>query len=400
MLFVYLLRFLKGIVGFTLTGGFIERFLNLCTRAGLPVFNTVRRPDSLSACTTARSYRQMRPIAKRTGVRMRLSYKSGMPFILQRYRKRIGLAAGVLLFALFLGGMSRFIWSIELEGNDTLADQYLLDNLAKCGVYERAYIGSLDTLSAERKMLVLTPEISFIAINLRASTAQVQIKEREMPPEMIDTGTPCNVVAARTGQIVEMEVYDGSPVVKVGDGVEEGDLIVSGYVEGLSVKRGYAVHARAKAVAEFEEEVRIEVPLREELREPAGKTVTKRSLRLFGLRIPLYFTGPPKGPSDQVTRTVQPVVLGLRLPVQFTTERYSPVLVETVTLTEEQAREQALGELWQYQQDFSSIGEVVGKTAVGKLEGDRYVLNAVFTLQQDIARQQPFAVEENAAVMP
>lgn len=400
MLFVYLLRFLKGIVGFTLTGGFIERFLNLCTRAGLPVFNTVRRPDSLSACTTARSYRQMRPIAKKTGVRMRLAYKRGLPFILQRYHKRVGLLAGAVFFALFLGVMSRFIWSIEITGNENLSEGYILENLARCGIHERAYIGSIDTLSAERQMMVITPELSFIAINLRACTAQVQLGERELPPEMIDTADPCNIIAARAGRIVEMEVYDGTPAVKVGDGVREGELIVSGYMEGLRVKRGYAVHARARVIAEFEQEVHIEIPLHEQLREPVGETKTKRSLQLFGLRIPLYLSGAPKGPCDLTTRTVQPVVLGLRLPLQIVAESYQPVAVQTIKRSEEQAREQAQKELWQYQQDFSSIGEVMGKTASGKLSGERYVLDAVFTMRQDIARQKPFTVQEEEPALP
>ncbi|MCI8443041.1 MAG: sporulation protein YqfD [Provencibacterium sp.] len=399
MLFVYLLRFLKGIVGFTLTGGFIERFLNLCTRAGLPVFNTLRRPDSLSACTTARAYRQMRPIARKTGVRMRIAYKRGLPFILQRYHKRIGILIGTAFFVLFLGVMSRFIWSIEITGNETLSEEYILENLARCGIHERAYIGSIDTLSAERQMMLITPELSFIAINLRACTAQIQLGEREMPPEMIDTREPCNIIAARTGRIVEMEVYDGSPVVKVGDGVREGELIVSGYVEGLRVKRGYAVHARARVIAEFEEEVHIEVPLREQLREPVGEAKVKRSLHLFGLRLPLSFGGAPKGSFELTTRTVQPVVLGLRLPLQIISESYQPVAVQAIELSESQAREQAQKQLWQYQQDFSAIGEVVGKTASGKLSGERYLLDAVFTMRQDIARPQPFTVSEEGRVM-
>lgn len=394
MLFVYFIRFIKGIVSFSLTGGFIERFINLCAREGLPVFNTVRRQESLSACTTAHAYRHMRPIAKRTGVRMRITDKRGLPFLLHRYRKRVGLLIGLLLFALFLGGMRQFLWDIEFEGNETLSEEYLLGKLRECGVYERAYIGAIDTLSAERQMMLITPELSFIAINLRASTAFIQLSERETPPEMIDTGEPCNIVAARTGQIVEMEVYDGMPAVKVGDGVQEGELIVSGYMEGLKIKRGYPVHARARVIAEFEEPVRIEIPLNEQLREPVGEPVIKHRLHLFGLAIPLYLTRPPKGPCDLQVRTTQPIVLGLRLPLQFSVESYQPIAEQEITLTEEEARAQAQQALWQYQEDFSAIGEVVGKTAAGKLEDGQYVLEANFTLRQDIARSKPFTVED------
>ena len=398
MLFIHLIRFVKGVVGFTLSGGFIERFLNLCTRAGIPVFDTHRTAQGLEARTTARGYRKMRPIAKKTGVRLRMSEKSGLPFWLIRYRKRVGFLIGLGFFVLFLGVMSRFIWNIELSGNETLSDEYLLENLKACGIREGAYIGDIDVTQAQREMLLLTPELSWIAINLRASTADVEIREREMPPEMIDTETPCNVVAGRTGQIVRMVVYDGQPVLREGDTVQEGELIVSAYMEGIKNKeRGHLVHARAEVIAEFVEDVSIRVPLAEEVREPMGETVKKHSLTLFGLRIPLYLTGAPKGPSDCRTRTVQPIVMGLKLPLMLRTDTYQPLRIEQLTLTEDEAREEAMQQLWQYEEDFSSIGEIVGKEAKGEVSGGAYVLNARFTLRQDIARLKEIEVVEEGA---
>ena len=40
-----------------------------------------------------------------------------------------------------------------------------------------------------------------------------------------------NIKAARDGQIVRMEVTHGTPQVKIGDGVAEGQLLVSGITE-------------------------------------------------------------------------------------------------------------------------------------------------------------------------
>ncbi|TCL44740.1 sporulation protein YqfD [Harryflintia acetispora] len=400
-MFIRLLRYIKGVVRFSLSGGFIERFLNLCTRAGVPVWDTVRSKTGVTACTTAAGYKRLRPIAKKTGVRMRLIEKGGMPFTRFRYRKRIGLLVGALLFALFLGGMSRFIWNVEIEGAETIKEEYLLDNLRKVGVYEGAYIGSIDTLNAENQMMLLTPQLSWIAINLHASSATVEIKERQMAPELIDKKSPCNVVAARTGQIKYMEVYEGQPMLKVGDTVQEGEIIVSSYIEGTQIKeRGYFTHARAKVIAEFQEDVRIAVPLREELRTPTGEVVRKRSLHLFGLDIPLHLTGAPKSPSERETETGSPKLFGVKIPLQITTDTYRLVEVHTATLSEAQAREQALEQLNQYESDFSSIGTIASKTASGRLEGEEYVVDAQFLLQQDIARQKEIDVVEEPSAQP
>ena len=83
----------------------------------------MRSKTGVTACTTAAGYKRLRPIAKKTGVRMRLIEKGGMPFTRFRYRKRIGLLVGALLFALFLGGMSRFIWNVEIEGAETIKEE-------------------------------------------------------------------------------------------------------------------------------------------------------------------------------------------------------------------------------------------------------------------------------------
>lgn len=401
MLLIHLLRFIKGIVSFRLTGGFIERFLNLCMRAGIPVFDTVRSEEGVTARTTARSYRSMRPIAKKTGVRVRLTSKSGLPFLMHRYRRRAGLAAGLLLFFLFLGVMSRFIWNIEIEGNETIPRETILESLEACGVREGAYVGGIDTLEAERRMMLLIPDISWIAINLRASTAAVEISEQVRPPEMIDSNVPCNVVAARTGQIVEMEVYEGEPVVKVGDAVAEGQLIVSSFVGGIKNREIQRMtHARAKVLAEFQEDVEIRVALEEEIREPlSDERVKKRSLSLFGLRVPFYISL-PKTTCNVYKKSTQPIIAGLKLPLEWITETYEPVAVHHVRFTEDQAREEALSQLLDYEKEFAQIGEIASKTANGALEGEVYVIHAQYTLRQDIARQKEIGFvnpgEENA----
>ena len=43
--------------------------------------------------------------------------------------------------------------------------------------------------------------------------------------------TPCNIKAAFSGQILRIEVYEGTAVAKVGEAVVEGQLLISGMVE-------------------------------------------------------------------------------------------------------------------------------------------------------------------------
>lgn len=401
MLFVRFIRFIRGAVTFTLTGGFIERFLNLSARSGLPIWGAVRERDTTTATTTPKSYRAMRTVAKKTGVRMRIKEKTGLPFFVVKYQKRKGILIGLFLCVSFFFGMSRFIWNVEITGNETLPTDYLIQNLLECGVYEGAYKGSIDTLKAENEMLLCTPKLSWIAINLRASTATVQVKEREVAPELIDDGSPCNVIAARTGQIVEMEVYDGAAALAVGDTVQEGELLVNAYMDGITEKgRGYFVHARARVIAEFVQDVEISVPLSQELRTPTGEVVSKRKIELLGAAIPLYFKDTPKGDYSRASNVSQIKLFGRGLPVFIATEQYTMQTVTQTQLSESEAREVALLKLQQYEQDFSKVGTIEGKTASGNTVDGQYVINAQFTLRQDIARQKSIEINDTGKRPP
>ena len=84
------------------------------------------------------------------------------------------------------------------------------------------------------------------------------------------------------------------------------------------------------------------------------------------------------------------------MPIEITQETFQPISVYVMQLNENEAREKALADLWEYEQRFSSIGEIVGKTAQGEIKDEKYVIHAQFVLRQDIARQQSVELEKNS----
>lgn len=114
MSLVSLLRFARGTVTFTVKGAFAERFLNLLSRNEIPVFHTRCTPEGYTAQTTVKHYRRIRPFVRKTHMRVRVVQRNGLPFWVQRYRRRVGLLVGIGLFCLCVGlsGMK----SAELTG--------------------------------------------------------------------------------------------------------------------------------------------------------------------------------------------------------------------------------------------------------------------------------------------
>lgn len=183
----------------------------------------------MKAFTTLKSYKKFRPYARKAGVRLRVRERRGLPFLLRRYRKRIGIALGVAVFFGILWGLSLFVWSVEVTGNTSVSTDYILNNLSSLGFHQGTLKSEFDVVDLQRRCLVEMPELSWIAINIRGSNAVVEVAaERDLPPEIIPSDRPCNIKASASGQILELEVYDGKAMVLRGEGVTEGQLLVSG----------------------------------------------------------------------------------------------------------------------------------------------------------------------------
>ena len=87
-----LFRLLFGYVRFCAYGGFAERFVNLCDLQKIKVRSLSFNEERLEGFVTARDYKKLRPVAKRSGMRLSCLSKHGLPFFLFRNRNRVGLA--------------------------------------------------------------------------------------------------------------------------------------------------------------------------------------------------------------------------------------------------------------------------------------------------------------------
>lgn len=398
MFIVKWLRYLQGYVHFMVTGGFTERFLNLCARSGIHIWDVNPRGEyEMDAKTLAKNYKRMRPLARRSGVRMRLMGKRGAPFIVHRYRKRWGIVAAAVLFAVFLGIMSGFIWSIEIESSGDIPHEQIREELAEIGIREGTWRGSIDPREASRRMMLINDEIAWIALNIVGSTIHVEINPRTMPPDRIDDEkTPTNVVASHTGQIKYMEVYDGQHVLGVGDTVMAGEIIVSGITED---KWGNTMlkHARAVVKAWTNEAVVVETPLMFDEKTYSGEVVTRKSISIFGFELPLSVGKLPELYDEAVERR-NIKLLGRALPFTVITREVRPYSFVPVTLSEAGARDKAMKELKAIEEGRFGEADIIDRVAVGLMEGDAFVIRADYVIERDIAVVREIFMENEAAL--
>lgn len=228
---LYLLRLLVGYVSFTARGGFPERFINLCRQNRIDLWNLKSKDSVLFACTDSYGYKKIRSCARKSGMKLKISKKHGLPFFLHRHSRRIGILVGAVFCIAVFMLLSTRIWRIDVVGNERVPTERILEVFGDMGVKIGTPIESVTEWSVEQGAASAIPEILWVNINLMGTSAQIEVMETVENKEHKESDTPANIVASRDGQIVYLRPFRGSQEKKIGTGVAKGDLLISGTVE-------------------------------------------------------------------------------------------------------------------------------------------------------------------------
>lgn len=283
---VWLSRHIFGYLFMELKGYSPERFLNICSVHDIELWKVKDNGQSYQFFMTVEGFRKIKPLVRKSKVRLRILKKFGLPFFLYRNRKRKLYGIGFAGFFLILYLMSLFVWDIEFDGNR----MYTYDTLLKFCETEDIRYGMkktrVDCDALEEALRTQFPEITWVSARVSGTRLLVKIKENEVLSQIpVKNDTPCNIVADKAGTITSMIVRQGVPKVAVGDRVEEGQILVSGVLEVIGdseeVMNTHYVHSDADITARTEYHVTKEIPLFHQVAVETGKTRKGRYLKAF-----------------------------------------------------------------------------------------------------------------------
>lgn len=265
MIITWLNHRLSGYLCVEMSGFTPERFFNMCGVHGIEIWNVSDTGHSCRFYMTRKGFRQIKPIVRKSKVRLRIVKKFGLPFFLHRNRKRKYYAAGFASFFVILYLLSLFVWDIEFDGNR----MYTYDTLLKfCETQEIRYgmpKSRIDCESLEEALRSEYPEITWVSARVSGTRLLVKIKENEVLSAIpAKDESPCDIVASKAGVITSMIVRQGVPKVSVGDTVEKGQLLVSGTLEIIGdseeVVNTHYVHSDADIIARTEYQLTKQIP--------------------------------------------------------------------------------------------------------------------------------------------
>ena len=309
------LLFIFGSICFQAQGGFPERFLNLCHVKGVKLYHLTEKNGALFAATSLSSFRKIRLCASRSGMRVRITEKRGLPFIYARFAKRTGLFVGIALAGFLLFFYARSVWLIEVSGNERISVQQVKAVLAKNGVREGTLKKDIDYDRISFELYDALGDIAWLNVGIDGSRLCVDLRERVQRPANEDNKEYANVVAAKAGVIDTLRVYEGEGVVLEGDGVIEGQLLVSGVVYHEQSKKNTFHCSRAEIFAYTKETVHFTIPKVYRKTAFTGRSRQYAVLQLFRLKLPLYLFS-AQYREQEVSELKQPLfVRGKELPI-------------------------------------------------------------------------------------
>ena len=382
---LYLYRFFCGILEVEFFGIYPEKIINLCAKNRIAVWNVHYGNEKIRLFITVKDFKRLPKILKRSGLRLHILNKTGFPFFINRYKRRFGIFAGIVIFFAVLQFMSGFIWIIEVEGNKTVTDREILAICKDLGIKTGVKRNSIDTKNTPQDLLLKTDKLSWGSFNIEGCKLTVNVTE--IVPKTEDNTVATNLKAAKDGIIEKIDVTSGNPVVKVGDIVKKGDLLVSGITETMRDTK--FVHSIGTVTAKTEETITLFEPFIKKTETLTGKTAKRRVLEVFGIKIPLYI-GKEKGNFKTETDCKNLKLLSQNIPIKIYTKKFIFVKKENLTrdynelcqqLRERLEKESKTKNFNVKTKDFTQNENGVTLTAVvTKTEDITYSENLIFTI--------------------
>lgn len=388
---------LRGQVRVRAESPFPERVLNLCGARDLAFWDLEwESPTAFTCRVSRRDWHALRQAAANLDCTLTVVRREGAPYFLSRFRHRQALVTGLVACALGLFLGSFFIWDFNVEGNETVSTERILRSLEQYGVGLGSFGLSLDGEDIRNHVLLDIPELSWIAVNVSGCRANVQVRERVEPPEMVDEASPTNVVARRAGLVLKVQALDGVAAVLPGAAVAEGQLLISGVEDTETV--GARVLAGMGAVeARTWYALTTEVPLTGLEKRYTGEEKTGVSL-IFGTRRVKFFSNSSiEGEKyDKITSRYPLTLLGVPLPVTVAVERwrfYEAVPAERTAAQAERAAEAVLTE--QLHAVVDPYGTVSSTLCTSRRRGDVLSVTLAAECVEQIGESVPIFTEES-----
>lgn len=288
MLFKILINYIIGYLNIEVEGYYIERFINSCMNREILLWGTKRKSSSIFTTNiSAGSFREIKNIAKKHQCNVKIKNKKGIPFFINAYKKRKGFIICLFVLIAIIIILSKFIWNIEVIGNKKIDSNEIIAEVKKEGLTIGKLKDKVDTEKVVKKIRMKRNDLAWIGIEIKGTNAIIKIVEADEKPEIINENDFTNIVANKDGVIQKAVAQNGTVMVKEGDEVKKGDVLIAGYMEGNYTDK-YYVNSIGSVKAKITYSQSEKIDKKELKRVQTGRIEKKYSIKFNNFKINFY----------------------------------------------------------------------------------------------------------------
>lgn len=392
MLAIKIWNYLKGYVIIRIEGLSLERLLNQALTNNIYLWDVKRlNKFQVEVMVSPTGVKSLEELISKVGCKSEILAKKGLPYHLDRLKKRKMFVIGFLLFISLLIVLSSFVWQIDVNGLEQTSRKSILEVLEKNKIQFGSFKRGISTDDVE---LILTKRFdyfSFVDVQLKGVKLIVEVKEEPIAPDKVDKSYPCNIVARKKGVITKIIARNGVAVVEDGQIVKENQVLISGVIESETTDNIYLVHSEGEVLARTRYEQQVEEAIVKKTEKETGNTFKQKGLKLNNTGIKLMKDIPFKNYKEYIyeKNLLNLDFIDIDLPIKIITYEYKEIeLIEVRQNIDFIKNANQLKAIEIINQDLSKGAEIVAKEVNHTMDGNFIKTTVIIETIEEISKKQ------------
>lgn len=390
---MYLQDIKSSIIGYVTIraeGYYIEKFINTCKNQNIYLGNMKREKSTIIiANVPVKQFKIMGKIAKKNKCKVKILEKKGVPFFLNKYKKRKIFAISLMVILGIILVLSRFVWNIEVTGNSSISSEEIINLVKEEGLDIGVLKSKVDIQKVVEKIRLDRSDVAWCGIKVSGTNVVIKVVETDKVPYVVDEDDYCNIVATKDAMIVDVNAQNGSLQVKEGDVVKKGTVLIAGWLEGKYTGIRY-VHATGDVKAKVWYSKKEKINFKQKQKKETGKTEKKYTVNVDKFAINFYKRLSKFENYDTIsTEKKLKISSNFYLPINFVIKENKEFVQEEITYSVDEAKkigEERLSKL--LDEEVKGKGDIINKYINTNEVEDYIEVEVIYEVLENIGTEE------------
>lgn len=381
-----LLRWFRGYVLFEIDENLNnhEKIISKILKNNIILWDLKKSENNFYAKISITEYNILNKFLYKFNIKTKILKQHGWPFFISKYKNRLGLLIGAILYSLILWVLSLYIWKIEIYGNEDISRQEIISVIKNLDINYGTLKSKINSYLIKQEIMSKLNNISWISINIQGSRMEILIKEKIKTPEIINQDLPCDIISKCEGHIERIENFNGTSLVKPGDSVTKNQILISSTVQnGDNILQ---VHADGRVFAKTKRVLYKKTNPSQIMTKNTGKTIKIYKINIFNKEFILnpWSLNKTNEPYKITQNTKNLNILNIIL----TKNIYLLQEYEEKNLTEQESYDNNIKNIINYEMFGLKNTKILSKKIENYQENNNYVTKITYNILENIAKKQ------------